>query len=167
MIPAFYCDVDGVLNIRSRHIPTNSLFRQRVVRRVPFVGVPVRLFLTVNLEVVESLTQLPVDWFWLTSWNHTVQNLEEALKVTSAGIIPFWLKVKDVGREQGKYRLLKKHQTVNPSPFIWVDDVATKNYDPDDWVNHPYPHLVIQPSPKTGLTLEQVEQIKFFLSHAE
>ncbi len=161
--PVLYCDVDGVINIRTTQL--NDLTKQFLHRSVPFLKKPVPLPFRYSPSVVESLTLYPVSFFWLTTWNHSaVKFLEPITKIRSEGVLDFRLTVRDIGKEHGKYKLLKDHQTANPRPFIWVDNVATKNYNPADWEEFKHPHLIIKPETRYGITSDHLAEMEEFIN---
>jgi len=168
--PVFYCDVDGVLNLR-KHSAPKSLVKKIVWKKYSLQngsGVPMFHLLKYDPIVVEEISQLPVELVWLSAWNKYARTILEPLtSLVSTRVLEYRLTMKDLRTEKGKYVLLVADQKQNPSPFIWVDNVATKNFVPADWVNHPYPYLVITPHSHYGLTVKHIEEIKFFLKNLQ
>ena len=164
LVPNLYCDVDGVINISKHHDEAVTKF---IFRRLPsFVGrigvVPLRL--RWSTYVPDFLTDLSANFFWLTTWNHqAVHILEPLLGIKSKGVLDYKMKLREARHQKWKYELLQAHQAKNPTPFIWIDDVATKHYREEDWVNAPQ-HLVIRPLKHQGITREHMEQITNFMA---
>lgn len=161
--PILYCDIDGVLNIDAKVV--SDTVKKIVFRKVPFGTYfsPLPTTLNYNPPVIDMLRELPARLFWLSAWNHyAVKVLEPITLLKSEGVIHYQMNFKDIGKEHGKYLLLKQHQAQKPQPFIWVDNVATKNYDPKDWENFEHPHLVIRPVTRFGLTNDHMAEIQEF-----
>lgn len=162
----FYCDIDGVLNIPRRTYRGQSLSKT-VFMKLPTFGrfltkVPLRI--NWQEEVTSSLASLPVHFVWLTAWNNQATKIWEPLTgIVSREVLHYNFTLKEYRNHKSKYELLKNHQISNPSPFIWVDDIATKKYDPTHWETHA-DHLVITPDPKYGLTTDHMLNIQAFIS---
>jgi hypothetical protein len=166
--PTIYCDVDGVLNVYSKDAALRSVIARR---RTPSVGlylpkVPLRFkwYEHIVNEIVNELSAF-VDFKWLTTWNDdAVRIIEPLTGIRSSGFLDYRMRLKEAGSQSQKYTVLKAHQLTNPSPFIWIDDVATKNYREEDWVGH-HDHLIIRTNPRFGLTMENLESMKEFLNN--
>lgn len=164
--PTIYCDVDGVLNVYSKDINLKSIIARR---RTPSLGaylpkVPLRFkwYEEIVNEIVNEFAAL-VDFKWLTTWNDdAVKIIEPLTGIRSSGFLNYQMKLKEAGSQSQKYTVLKAHQLINPSPFIWIDDVATKHYKEEDWAGH-HDHLIIRTNRKIGLTMEHLGTMKEFL----
>lgn len=163
-----YCDVDGVFNVYHQN---NALTKTMLRRRLPSLGVylpklplPFIWYEEISdLFVKNILVKHSPNLHWLTTWNDDAVSLIEPLTgIKSTSVIPYHMGLKEVTTQAYKYSLLKEHQTQNPTPFIWIDDIATKNYREEDWVQHPA-HLVIQPMTKYGLTIKDIEKMEIFI----
>lgn len=75
--PILYCDVDGVINITKRSL--GGAITQRVKRSIPLTSITFPVRLTFREHIIELLKLLPVEWFWLTTWNYDAQRLLEPL----------------------------------------------------------------------------------------
>lgn len=163
--PFLYCDIDGVLNVDAKAV-TDSV-RKLVFRKVPFGTYfsPLPMRFNYRPGIIEDLRQLQTSLYWLTAWNHyAVKVLEPITLLKSDGVIHYRMQMKDIGRESGKYELLKRHQEQNPAPFIWIDNLATKNYNPRDWEDFSFPHLVIRPETRFGLTEDHMAAVREFVN---
>jgi hypothetical protein len=164
--PTIYCDVDGVLNVYSKDNNLKSVIARR---RTPSVGlylpkVPLRFKWYENIanEIVNELAAF-VDFKWLTTWNDdAVRIIEPLTGIRSSGFLNYRMRLSEAGSQVKKYAVLKEHQLLNPSPFIWIDDVATKHYREEDWTGH-HDHLIIRTNRKLGLTMEHLDSMKDFL----
>ena len=115
---------------------------------------------------MEQLALLPVSFIWLTTWNHqAVRILEPLMGIRSENVLKYDMSWKEFRTHPNKYNLLRLHQAQNPSPFIWIDDVATQHYDISHWENV-QEHLVIRPHKKFGITDDHMEMIsEFMITH--
>lgn len=164
--PTLYCDVDGVINIATMQL---RKFENKIIfRKLPtkagekFWAVPLNI--TWRKQVSTALSLMNVNFFWLTTWNHQAVNILEPLTgIKSAGVLDYKMPLRETMSQHSKYLLLKKHQKINPTPFIWIDDVATKHYLKDDFPTT-QPHLVIRTQTKQGITDEHITQINEFIS---
>lgn len=163
--PILYCDVDGVINIASRRakgVMVNTIRRSIPTVEKVFPQVPIRF--RWNEAITTGLAELPVRFIWLTTWNYqAVHLLEPLLGIKSESVLYYKMQLNEFRNQKRKYDLLKEHQASNPTPFIWVDDVATKRYDPSHWLTHSN-RLIIQPNPKLGVTDNHLQEIKSFLA---
>lgn len=163
--PILYCDVDGVINIASRRakgVMVNTVRRSIPTVEKLFPQVPIRF--RWNESITDSLAELPVRFIWLTTWNYqAVQLLEPLLGIKSESVLFYKMQLNEFRNQRRKYELLKAHQAENPSPFIWLDDVATRFYNPEHW-DEAVNRLVIQPNPKQGVTKEHLQRIDSFLT---
>lgn len=75
------------------------------------------------------------------------------------------MRFREFNRETGKYNLVQAHQIINPRPFIWVDNVATKNYKPEHWEQLNVPHLIIRPNKRFGITEDHMAQMNEFVAN--
>ena len=159
-----YCDVDGVINIAAKS--AQDTVSKVIFRKLPSVGKhlsPVPLKINWRESMVESLALLPVSFFWLTTWNHQAVNILEPLTgLRSHGVLPYNMKLREFRRQTNKYGILRAHQELNPTPFIWIDDVATRHYNERHW-DGAAEHLVIRPISRFGITDDHLEEIKEFL----
>lgn len=162
--PTLYCDVDGVINIATRK--REGLNHRIIYRRLPSIGsrlMPVPLRIRWQENLISSLAELKVNFFWLTTWNHqAVSILEPLTGIKSHGVLNYKMPLWEAVKQRSKYELLKQHQNVNPSPFIWIDDVATQHYKEEDFQNAPE-HLVIRTDKRHGITETHLEQITSFV----
>lgn len=161
--PILYCDIDGVLNIDAKVVADAA--KKIVFRKVPFGRYfsPLPTRLNYRPDIISSMRDLQTSLYWLSAWNqYAVKVLEPITLLKSEGVLHYKMGIKDIGKEHGKYLLLREHQEVNPSPFIWLDNLATRNYEPRDWENFQHPHLVIRPSTRFGLTDDHMSKIKEF-----
>lgn len=171
----WYLDFDGVFNIelslnkvnKARKLDSNlfgfwlkrTAFYAGVVYSVPF-----------SAELVAKMHSLSVKtgttWLWLTTWVGYTSDVDNALnKLPAHDAVP-WTPTRNVkddverSRLNGleKYRVLKEHHD-GVTPFVWVDDEATVNYNPDDFT---CPHLVIATNADYGITRSDYEKIKAF-----
>lgn len=124
---------------------------------------PVPFRINYKEPITSEIAQLPVKFIWLTTWNHQAVKIWEPLTgIRSLEVLPYNFKLREFRTHKTKYEILKAHQAANPSPFIWLDDVATKHYNPADWENNPE-HLVIRPQKRYGITMDHVERMKEFI----
>lgn len=158
-----YCDVDGVLNITSRR--AKDLVSRRILRQLPSFGqrfTPVPLRIRWRETIVNQLSTLPVSFVWLTTWNYqAVRILEPLMGIRSEHVLEYDMTWKEFRTHPNKYNLLRLHQSLNPTPFIWIDDIATQHYHADHWKD-PSQHLVIRPEKKFGITNEHMASISEF-----
>lgn len=163
--PALYCDVDGVLNIASR--TTKSITSKVILRQLPSIGqrlAPVPLRIRWRESVVAQLAVLPVSFIWLTTWNYqAVRILEPLMGIRSEHVLEYDMNWKEFRTHPNKYNLLRLHQSQAPSPFIWIDDVATQHYDASHWPDSSQ-HLVLRPHKKFGITDDHMKSIGEFIS---
>lgn len=164
-----YCDVDGVFNVYHNSEKLNKII---VKRKLPSLGLylpkiplPFKWYEDISNDFVNRILSKHSPYLhWLTTWNHDAITIVEPLTgIKSTSYIEYRMTLKETTTQAYKYDLLKNHQRNNPTPFIWIDDIATKNYKEQDWLEHPK-HLVIQPSTKYGLTLENIETMERFIS---
>ncbi len=158
-----YCDIDGVLNIAGKEFA--DTITKRIFRKVPSVGrflFPVPVKLSFRKGITDAMSLLPVKWVWLTTWNKYAGKLEKHSGVKSHETILYHMHIWETGRQKRKYALLQAHQKANPTPFIWIDDVATKYYKEKDWVGQP-DHLIIRPDHKFGITEEHIASMREFV----
>ena len=162
----FYCDVDGVLNVPRRSY-TTGMKSQIIFMKLPTLGkyftkIPLRI--NWQEEITDLLAGLPVNFVWLTAWNNQAAKIWEPITgIQSREVLHYNFKLREIRNHVSKYSLLKNHQRNNPSPFIWVDDIATKQYNPADW-EYQNSHLVITPDPKYGLTIDHTEKVQEFIT---
>lgn len=161
----FYCDVDGVLNVPRKSyrsgVRTQIIFMKLPTLGKYFTKVPYRI--TWQSEVTDVLAGLPVHFVWLTAWNQQATKIWEPLTgIQSREVLHYNFRLREMKTHVSKYSLLQAHQRDNPSPFVWVDDIATKQYDEADWEGH-NSHLVIRPDPKFGLTVDHIAQVQDFI----
>lgn len=157
-----YCDVDGVLNPLKRRSGTTS---KRIWRTVPLINVKLPVWFTWKKEIPEFFNTLSgAKKYILSTWNEQGRTvLEETMGLKSFEHIPYRMPFKDIGNQSTKYELLKQHQKQNPSPFVWIDDVATKNFKEEEWEGY-YPHLIIRPNAYVGVTVEDLIKVKKFIA---
>lgn len=164
-----YCDIDGVFNVYHNN---EKLTKTIVKRKLPSVGsylpkipLPFKWYEDIsNVFIERILTKHSPYLHWLTTWNQDAISIVEPLTgIKSSGYIEYRMTLKETATQAYKYDLLKEHQRKRPTPFIWIDDIATKNYKEQDWSDHPK-HLVIKPSTKYGLTLKDIETMENFIA---
>lgn len=161
-VPTLYCDVDGVINIYKKR-PHDSM-SANIVRRLPHFAktlrVPVKI--TWREDIIERLAKLPVNLVWLTTWNwEAVEKIEPLTGLKSSDVLFYKMKLSEVYNQRHKYALLKNHQKTHPSPFVWVDDVAPRFYNKNDWLD--LNHLIIKPTRGEGLTSADMDKIENFI----
>ena len=167
--PTLYCDVDGVINIAAKK--AQGAASKIIFRKLPSVGrhiKPVPLKIQWRESMVANLALLPVNFIWLTTWNeYAVKILEPLTGIQSHSVIDYHMKFKEIGKQTNKYVLLRDHQKAQPTPFIWIDDVATKHYKEEHWEELGVPHLVIRPKRHFGITDDHMSQIDEFILNLE
>lgn len=164
-----YCDVDGVLNVRRK---SSGHMAEKIARKLPLllgrVLPRVRLWFRwqeeIILKFVEQVKTSESMFVWLTTWNHeAVSTIEPLTGLVSNEVLEYKMRFSELTNQRHKYALLKKHQAVNPSPFIWIDDVATRSYRADDW-SADHPHLIIRPHSAFGISTSDIEKITNFIA---
>lgn len=171
----WYNDFDGVFNIelslnkvnKARKLDPN-LFGFWLKRTAMVSGVVYSV--PFSAELVAKMHGLSVKtgttWLWLSTWVGHTSNVDNALnKLPEHDAVPWnpaW-HVKDENERTrlngiAKYEALKKHHD-GVTPFVWVDDEATVNFNPDDFT---CPYLVLTPNADYGITRSEYEQIKNF-----
>ena len=162
--PTIYCDVDGVINTTQK---LENGTTKIIYRKLPSLGeklwkIPLRI--NWHNHTTLTLAALQVNFYWLTTWNHqAVHILEPLIGIKSTGVIPYRMPLKEARRQYTKYELLKAHQAENPSPFIWIDDVATQHYKKEHFKDA-QPHLIIRTNKRLGITPEHLQQIHDFVT---
>lgn len=83
-----------------------------------------------NESVIERLAVLShnpkVDLVWLTAWKHNApKHLDLLLNITSLGFLDWSIKLSDYTQVFKKVAI-EEDQELNPSQFIWVDDIANR-----------------------------------------
>jgi len=162
-LPNLYCDVDGVINIAKHHDDAVSkfIFRKLPTRAGNLTPVPLRI--RWSNYVPTFLSGIEANFYWLTTWNQqAVSILEPLFGIKSVGVLDYKMKLIEARQQKWKYELLKKHQKDNPTPFVWIDDVATKHYKEEDWIGAAA-HLVVRPHKNHGITREHILEIGEFL----
>ncbi len=172
--PVLFIDFDGVLNF------TGSVARYREtpgalgdVRETALSVGQFSFRIQWSAELVRELADLkeraPFDWLWLTTWReHAVAQVDPALGTPSDGYVPWSSGAVSMpwadSASSRKYDALMETLSVNPRPFVWVDDTATPAYDAADFVGDlDVPHLVVAPSTDVGLLCPDVDAIAAFL----
>lgn len=160
-----FLDVDGVINL-----PFSKEWNADLEVEVPFVKTlangsvmrrteEVRLSST-TLTFLKNLSTR-ADIFWLTGWKDAAPNaFDSIIGMESKGWLNWVMKVEDFF-ETGKLEAVKAFQDADPTPFVWVDDVATAGLTGEAIGFKDA--LLIQTNEFTGLTLEHMEMITHFV----
>jgi len=196
--PYLFIDFDGVVNFfssktayRKRGDTFGYTKRIDIYDGESFYAVNWSSDLVKKLNALKEATGFT--WLWHTTWlNKSVELVDPRLETNSDGFVDWdaWGDItKEVGgggwsaprkvftvtddeldeiRDSRKYAALKAYVAANPAPFVWVDDSATRKYDPADFVGVlDVPHLVIRPSEDTGIVHWEYEKmVKFFTEHS-
>lgn len=163
-----YCDVDGVLNVKRKSVGHSA---EKAFRKLPLLAgkiLPkVNLWFRWQEEIIRKFSDEIIGgdtlFVWLTTWNYeAVSTVEPLTGLISHDVLEYRMRFHELKTQRRKYLLLKEHQKINPSPFIWIDDVATRSYRESDWEDS-HPHLIIRPSSTFGITEKELMQITEFM----
>lgn len=152
-----YADVDGTLAV--------GKFHRHLTAEVVVQGHA--LTIRWRPDVVEPLAALShlrgIEWWWLTAWGADAVTLLDPLwGINSAGVIdwaePFgdWMHVT-------KRRAVIADQELDPTPFVWMDDVALQKLEEGSPLRRG-DSLLISVNDLVGVTLDDVEAVKEFLA---
>lgn len=177
--PLLLLDFDGVLNFEAtrsayQHNPAvPGHWRQRYVH-VEGVGYRVRW----SWEAVRRLGLIcqvyGVEWWWLSTWrDHGLSQINPNLKTTASAAVD-WAQSDGQGfpgfREDpngaAKLAAVERINDEEGRPFIWVDDEATRWFDPDRLRTN-VPHLVLKTDSLWGLTSHDLDSIEEFCKSIE
>lgn len=173
--PVLYLDFDGVVNFsasRSKYTK-HSDTPHRLGRASVFVD---KSWCDLNWsrELVYKLNSLKDDTgfnlLWLSTWLGHTASVEATLGLKSDGFLdwdaesnlPLKLDELILERDNRKYDVLKINVANRGMPFVWVDDSATKLFNPKDFNPLP-PHLVLTPDEDYGLTRSDLSAIDTFM----
>lgn len=129
-------------------------------------------YLSIDHELIAALDQLThqpaVSVAWLTSWEP--DGVRWLIDGPLAGRLdgPYFTHVPDrLTRFAGwRARTLLRHlEGIRPDAIIWADDDAADDVSRRrlDRAGYRHRHLLIQPDPNIGLTLDDVEAMKTFI----
>lgn len=164
-----FLDVDGVISL-----PPADGWNADLEVEVPFVKTlpngsvmrrteDVRLS-SVTLAFLQNLATR-ADIFWLTGWKDAAPNaFDRVIGMESKGWLDWVMKAEDFF-ETGKLRALTQFQAADPTPFVWVDDIATAGLTGEAIGFKD--SLLIQTDEFKGLTLEHMEMIDHFVTKFE
>lgn len=159
-----YSDFDGVYNI---HQSSSTMTETIETENSEFLARKSQI--TWNPEIIQILKELLdtniYDFVWHTTWNHA-GNIRSAANIIGLDGVetysPAVLNGEAKSRKEWtswKAKSIVEDQTINPRPFIWIDDSA-----PIYWGDHVQGHvkspsLVIIPDSKTGLSKKDLLKI--------
>lgn len=179
---AFFSDVDGV--VHGRHFEKDG----QKIERTPDLNIHFDMNASFwfkedgynfywSEEMVDWIYDLissgAVDFKWLTKWkHHAVNKLNPIFGFPEYVTYLDWDAPKTDINHDGKgvallnlYRNLPKEERV---PFIWVDDIATRDYIPGGKYGQAFkefkvPTLIIQTDYRYGITKENQAEINRFI----
>lgn len=115
----------------------------------------------------------PHTWVWLTTWVNHTKTLDKVLNLNS-DFTAEWNAYPtarmtddelDLFRDKAKLDTVLAFHRANPAtPFLWVDDSATKLWSDKFLVNPDTPHLVLTPDFRFGVSLADLDAITAFVS---
>lgn len=167
-----FLDFDGVVNAKQ------PLFDDVETFMIPIEGshlLAAETVITFSPTVVQRLddfrSKYDVELVWLTTWNES----EHILKVSThlnglhGGRVlhPPVLPEGKVSRKEWtnwKFEAVKADHSVNPVPFVWVDDHAIEHYGIEVAQTVPVDKFYITPVSLHGLTEYNLEDIELFLN---
>jgi len=169
-----FLDFDGVVNFfSSRSAYSKNRDTLGYMRRTSLLSGGSLYDVQYSAELVKKLNdthqELGFTWLWLTTWHKdAVAVVDKALGTQSDGFVD-WSPHAGVRfgqseaqtvavRASNKLSVLKANY--GDEPFIWVDDDATDNFNPDDF---PVPHLVVKPDERYGITRTDWDKMAEFM----
>lgn len=185
--PIIFMDFDDVINL---YESTNKYFSenkhllpgyiQKTTIHVQTSGIQENYKLKWSAELTRKLMTLkqnnPYTWVWLTTWLNHTNTLDQTLKITSDYTAEWdaypkttgWIKLDqqqtEQHRNQEKLDYILDFTDKHPhTPFVWVDDSATKLWENKYLQNPNQPRLIITPQPKQGINLQQLNTIETFI----
>ena len=125
-------------------------------------------------ELVRKLMDLKDEtgyvWRWLTTWVDETTKLDSALSIKSDGYVDWDAYPSPPVSDISAYRCARKLEVVldfiknNPdTPFVWVDDEATKLWTPELDAKVTAPHLIVTPVAKYGIVRHELNKISDFI----
>jgi len=161
-----YCDVDGVINIPPSPHTGNGYDSGALLTIKQNMGYGQTEDIEVEIRwrsfVIDFFREANADFHWLTSWDqNAVDVLDPLLQLNSKGFIPWSKKFSDFS-QSFKGRAIEQLQQANPTPFIWIDDIATGNYKRLSFGKRK-DILVIQTDPEIGIADEDMTQMAAFI----
>lgn len=178
----FFSDVDGV--VHGRHFEKNG----DKIERYPdenlhfdmnasfwFVEDGYKFYWSEEMVdwIYSLISSGAVDFKWLTKWKqHAVNKLNPIFGFPEYVTYLDWHAPKsDVNHDGKGVALLELYKNLaedERTPFIWVDDIATRNYIPGSKYENVFkelkvPHLIIQTDYRYGITKENQRDINEFI----
>jgi len=158
-------DVDGVVNIYSlQHTSSAKVGYKHVNPDGRVHLIPTTLHW--NESVTAFMRQPEVELHWLTGWlDNAPETLDPLWELDSKSSIQ-WDKHLHEKDEISKKRALVSFLEVNPGPFIWVDDIATRTVTEEDFAGlfNLEDALVITTNDMTGVTQAHLTQMQAFVN---
>ena len=120
-----------------------------------------------NPEVIQRLAALSrnpsIEWWWLTAWGQdAVELLDPLWGIESAGVIDWSEPVGDYSHFSKRLAVVDD-QALDPTAFIWMDDLALKNLTPDLGLFRG-DALLVPVNEHVGVTVTDVRGIEDFVS---
>ncbi len=170
-LPVLFLDVDGVLNAYALD-PILAGFDDFEVHEVTIgddTGFRMTLDLRLSPGMGQALATLPAEIVWLTTWEHNADQLIAPLVGLPRGLRvlspPSGAKT---GTPLWKLDALRQSVSLNPTPFVWLDDdlnLFRAAVSAEKWASElPVPSLLIAPDPRAGILPEDIEAIEEFLA---
>jgi hypothetical protein len=125
-------------------------------------------------ELVTKLMSLKDEtgyvWRWLTTWIDETAKLDVIMNIKSDGYVDWNPYPNPPVKDIGSYRCDRKLEVIldfiktNPdTPFVWVDDEATKLWTPELDSATKAPHLIVTPWEKYGIVGHEFNKIVEFV----
>jgi len=156
-----YLDVDGVINTNQNKSFTDLKLGFATPLDEPDESYKMRWSPT----IISFLMSLGIRIVYLSSWKASGPAvLDPLFGLKSDGFLD-WDKIPNTYFDFGKLVALKADQEAHPSPFIWIDDIATRNFKNKEWTEAGRnDFLVIQTSDRYGLNSKQLDKMADFVA---
>ena len=160
-----YLDHDGVVNIYQ-----SQCFRDLEKTFVRSLDEPDKDYkVRWSPTLIRELNNFDIEIVWLSSWKKSGPVVLDPLYGLNSNGFLDWEYRKGDYFDAGKYRALQEDQARNPRPFIWADDVATRNFKSSVWRKNlgREDFLILQTSERFGLNIRHLDKMDEFIKKVD